>query len=172
MPVIIAQVVPTPVGPLSLLAHDGVLVAAGFTADPREMFVRLPPALRDLALKEGDLADAAQAVRDYLDGKLDALDRVPVEQPGTPTRQRLYEALRAVPAGVTVSYGLLAEKAGLPRTAARAAGSACAQNLIAPFVPCHRVLPSSGGYGGYYYGTHVKEWLLAHEHRSRESDKG
>jgi methylated-DNA-[protein]-cysteine S-methyltransferase len=43
------------------------------------------------------------------------------------------------------------------------AGSACAQNLIAPFVPCHRVLPSSGGYGGYYYGVPVKEWLLAHE---------
>lgn len=163
MPVIITQIVPTPVGPLSLLARDGVLVAAGFTADPREMFVRLPPALRDLAMAEGDLADAAQAVRDYLDGKLDALDRIPVEQPGTPTRQRLYEALRAVPAGTTVSYGLLAERAGLPRTAARAAGSACAQNLIAPFVPCHRVLPSSGGYGGYYYGTHVKEWLLAHE---------
>lgn len=169
MPVIITQVVPTPVGPLSLLARDGVLVAAGFTADPREMFARLPPTPRNLALAEGELADAAQAVRDYLDGKLDALDRIPVEQPGTPTRQRLYEALRAVPAGTTVSYGLLAERAGLPRTAARAAGSACAQNLIAPFVPCHRVLPSSGGYGHYYYGTHVKEWLLTHESACRLS---
>ena len=46
--------------------------------------------------------------------------------------------------GTTVSYAQLAERAGLPRTAARAAGSACAQNLIAPFVPCHRVLPSTG----------------------------
>ncbi|WP_327043864.1 methylated-DNA--[protein]-cysteine S-methyltransferase [Microbispora sp. NBC_01189] len=162
-PMILTQIVPTPVGPLALLAHDGVLVAAGFTADPREMYARLSPSLRALPLREDDLGDAALAVREYLDGKIDALDRVPAEQPGTPTRQRLYEALRAVPAGTTVSYAVLAERAGLPRTAARAAGSACAQNLVAPFVPCHRVLPSTGGYGGYYYGPPVKEWLLAHE---------
>ncbi|MCW2875929.1 MAG: O6-methylguanine-DNA methyltransferase, partial [Sphaerisporangium sp.] len=99
----------------------------------------------------------------YLDGDLFALDTVELDQPGTPTRQRLLAALRAVPAGTTVSYAQLAERAGLPRTAARAAGSACAQNLIAPFVPCHRVLPSIGGFGGYYYGTPVKEWLLKHE---------
>lgn len=64
-----------------------------------------------------------------------------------------------------MTYAELAERAGLPRTAARAAGSACAQNLIAPFVPCHRVLPSTGGFGGYYYGVAVKEWLLTHEAR-------
>ncbi|WP_239103969.1 methylated-DNA--[protein]-cysteine S-methyltransferase [Microbispora corallina] len=157
---------PTPVGPLALLVRDGVLVAAGFTADPQEMAVRLPRPLRDLPLRAGDVGDAAEAVHEYLDGRIDALDRVPAEQSGTPTRQRLYEALRSVPAGTTVSYAQLAEKAGLPRTAARAAGSACAQNLVAPFVPCHRVLPSTGGYGGYYYGTPVKEWLLAHESRA------
>jgi len=163
---ITTQTVPTPVGPLALLARDGVLVAAGFTADPLEMFARLSPSLRTLPLREDDLGDAAEAVREYLAGRIDALDRIPVEQPGTPTRQRLYEALRAVPAGTTVSYAQLAEKAGLPRTAARAAGSACAQNLIAPFVPCHRVLPATGGYGGYYYGAPVKQWLLAHESRA------
>ncbi|MEW9527030.1 methylated-DNA--[protein]-cysteine S-methyltransferase [Microbispora sp. NPDC049125] len=160
---IITQILPTPVGPLSILARDGVLVSAGFTPDPREMFLRLPEPLRALPLQEGDLGDTAQAVREYLDGKIDALDRVAAEQPGTPTRQRLYAALRSVPAGTTVSYGELAERAGLPKTAARAAGSACAQNLIAPFVPCHRVLPASGGHGGYYYGRPVKQWLLAHE---------
>lgn len=162
---ITTQILPTPMGPVSVLAHDGVVVAAGFSADPQEQFVRLPAALRALPLVEGDLGDIAQAIRDYLDGDLDALDRVPVEQPGTETRQRLYTALRGVRAGTTVSYGRLAEMAGLPRTAARAAGSACAQNLIAPFVPCHRVLPTTGGFGGYYYGVPVKEWLLAHEGR-------
>jgi methylated-DNA-[protein]-cysteine S-methyltransferase len=157
------QVLTTPAGALSLLTHDGVLVAAGFTADPAEMFIRLAPALRVGGMETGDVGVAAHAVRDYLEGRLDALDEVPVEQPGTPTRQRLYAALRAVPAGTTIRYAELAEKAGLPRTAARAAGSACAQNLIAPFVPCHRVLPSTGGFGGYYYGSEVKEWLLTHE---------
>ncbi|RCG27851.1 methylated-DNA--[protein]-cysteine S-methyltransferase [Sphaerisporangium album] len=159
-----AQVLPTPIAPLSLLTHGGVLVAAGFTGDPGEMFARLPAKLRALPLNPvDDLGKPARAVRDYLDGDLFALDSVEVDQPGTPTRQRLLAALRAVPPGTTVSYARLAEHAGLPKTAARAAGGACAQNLIAPFVPCHRVLPSVGGFGGYYYGAHVKEWLLGHE---------
>ncbi|MEV0617160.1 methylated-DNA--[protein]-cysteine S-methyltransferase [Nonomuraea sp. NPDC050404] len=162
---IAAQLVPTPVGlPLALLTREGVLVAAGFTAEPKEMFVRLTPALQAEGLEiVEDLGIAAEATRAYFAGDLDALDAVPVSQPGTPTRKRLHEVLREVKAGTTVSYAELASRAGMPRTAARAAGSACAQNLIAPFVPCHRVLPSGGGYGGYYYGVPVKEWLLAHE---------
>lgn len=159
-----AQVIPTPAGPLSVLVRDGVLVAAGFTADPADMFVRLSPALQAEGLDVvDDLGPVTQAVRDYLGGDLAALDAIPVDQPGSDRRKRLHQALREVKPGTTVSYAELAERAGMPRTAARAAGSACAQNLIAPFVPCHRVLPSTGGYGGYYYGTPVKEWLLAHE---------
>ncbi|GII03541.1 methylated-DNA--[protein]-cysteine S-methyltransferase [Planobispora takensis] len=163
-----AQILSTPAGPLALLSREGVLVAAGFTGDPHEMFERLSPALQAEGLERvDDLGHAAQAVRDYLDGDLKALDGVPVSQPGTPTRQRLLTALREVPAGTTITYAELAEHAGLPRTAARAAGSACAQNLIAPFVPCHRILPSTGGFGGYYYGTPVKQWLLDHEAKTR-----
>ncbi|WP_327585478.1 methylated-DNA--[protein]-cysteine S-methyltransferase [Nonomuraea sp. NBC_00507] len=161
---IAAQLIPTPMGPLSLLSREGILVAAGFTADPKEMYARLTPALQAEGLEVvDDLGAASEAVRAYLSGDLAALDAIPVSQPGSPTRKRLHAALREVKAGTTVSYAELAERAGLPKTAARAAGSACAQNLIAPFVPCHRVLPSSGGYGGYYYGVPVKEWLLAHE---------
>ncbi|WP_084963644.1 methylated-DNA--[protein]-cysteine S-methyltransferase [Thermoactinospora rubra] len=159
-----ASVETTPIGPLSVLERDGVLVAAGFTADPKEMFMRLSPALQAEGLEVvDDLGAASAAVRAYFAGDLDALDAVPVDQPGSATRRRLHKALREVRAGTTVSYAELAERAGLPRTAARAAGGACAQNLVAPFVPCHRVLPSTGGFGGYYYGTTVKEWLLAHE---------
>ncbi|MFI6501454.1 methylated-DNA--[protein]-cysteine S-methyltransferase [Nonomuraea typhae] len=159
-----AHVLPTPAGPLSLLARDGVLVAAGFTADPAEMFVRLTPALQSEGLEVVDsLGSISRATLAYFAGDLTAIDTLPVSQPGTPKRQALHKALREVPAGTTVTYGELAELAGLSRGAARAAGSACSQNLIAPFVPCHRVLPGSGGYGGYYYGTAVKEWLLVHE---------
>ncbi|SEG90753.1 O-6-methylguanine DNA methyltransferase [Thermomonospora echinospora] len=71
----------------------------------------------------------------------------------------------------STTYGELAARAGLER-AARAAGQACAQNLIAPVVPCHRVLPAAGGkglkrFGGYYYGPERKEWLLHHEATTR-----
>jgi methylated-DNA-[protein]-cysteine S-methyltransferase len=163
-----ASVETTPIGPLSLLVRDGVLVAAGFTADPKEMFVRLSPSLQAEGLEVVDgLGDISRKVARYFDGDLDAIDDIPLEQPGSSTRRALHKALREVKAGTTVSYAELAERAGLPRTGARAAGSACAQNLVAPFVPCHRVLPSTGGFGGYYYGTHVKEWLLAHEARVR-----
>jgi len=101
-------------------------------------------------------------VRAYFDGDLTALDGLQVSQPGTPTRTRLWDALRAVPAGQTVSYAGLAASAGLPR-AARAAGTACAVNLIAPVIPCHRVLRGDGNLGGYYYGLDRKAWLLRHE---------
>ncbi|MEO3798913.1 methylated-DNA--[protein]-cysteine S-methyltransferase [Nonomuraea sp. B1E8] len=161
---IAARLVPTPMGPLSLLSREAVLVAAGFTAEPKEMYARLTPALQSEGLEVVDgPGPAGEAVLAYLAGDLEALDAIPVSQPGTPTRKRLHAALREVRPGTTVTYAELAARAGLPRTAARAAGSACAQNLIAPFVPCHRVLPSGGGYGGYYYGVPVKEWLIAHE---------
>ena len=49
------------------------------------------------------------------------------------------------------------------RSVVRAAGAACAYNLIAPVVPCHRALRSDGSLGGYYYGLDRKTWLLRHE---------
>jgi methylated-DNA-[protein]-cysteine S-methyltransferase len=70
--------------------------------------------------------------------------------------------MRQIPPGETWSYAELAAKAGRPQ-AVRAAGQACARNLVAPFVPCHRVVRSGGSLGGYYYGLAVKRWLLDHE---------
>jgi methylated-DNA-[protein]-cysteine S-methyltransferase len=91
-----------------------------------------------------------------------ALDGLPVHQPATALRQRLWAQLRAVRPGTTISYTVLAARAGIPG-AARAAGAACAANLVAPVVPCHRALRSDGRLGGYYYGLARKEWLLRHE---------
>ena len=70
--------------------------------------------------------------------------------------------MREIPAGTTWSYGELAAKAGSPR-AVRAVGQACARNMVAPFVPCHRVVRSDGSLGGYFYGLDTKRWILAHE---------
>lgn len=167
---IITTVLDTPAGPLALLGHEGTLVAAGFTADPSELHARLHPALRSQAAIEGDLGDIAKAHRAYFDGDLSELDAIEVRQPGTPKRERLWAALREVRPGETITYGELARRAGLPPSAARAAGQACAQNLVAPVVPCHRVVPAAGGsgpnrLGGYYYGLERKEWLLRHESR-------
>jgi len=160
--VITAATLDTPIGPLSLLAHGGALAASGFTGDPGELHARLHPALRALPLTAAELPWLVKPLRDYFDGDLAAPDTLLVEQHASAGRERLWAELRAVPAGATITYTGLAAQAGMPR-AARAAGSACAANLIAPVIPCHRVIRTDGGLGGYYYGLSRKRWLLAHE---------
>ena len=153
----------TPVGPWGIVVLDGVVVASGF-APAEEMAHRLAPDLRERGLRERrDLGSVTVAARAYLDGDLSALDAVAVSQPGGPFLQEVWRVMRQIPAGQTWTYAELATKAGRP-TAVRAAGSGCARNLVAPFVPCHRVVRSDGTLGGYYYGLPAKEWLLAHEH--------
>lgn len=159
---ITTAILDTPIGPLSLLAHGDALVGAGFTGDPGELHDRLHAWLRWLPLAAGELPWLVKPLRDYFDGDLTAPDSLPVHQPATASRERLWAELRAVPAGTTISYTGLAARAGIPR-AARAAGSACAANLIAPVIPCHRALRTDGSLGGYYYGLARKEWLLRHE---------
>ena len=162
---ITASTMDTPAGPLTILTLDAAVVAAGFTADVDRMFDRLPTDRR----REGyhvveELGDTTKAILRYLDGDLDALNEVTVDQTGTPYQQAIWAGLRAIAPGGTTSYGVLAAGAGAP-TAARAAGSACGANLVAPFVPCHRAVLSSGALGGYEYGLPVKRWLLDHEAR-------
>jgi methylated-DNA-[protein]-cysteine S-methyltransferase len=157
-----ASTVVTPGGPLTILAKDGTVLAAGFTDDVERLHRRLrtdePYETVD------DLGPISHAVGRWLQGDLTALDDLNVQQPGTPYQQAIWSALQRIPAGQTLSYGKLAAEAGLP-TAARAAGSACGRNLIAPFVPCHRAITSTGALGGYEYGLPTKRWLLDHEQR-------
>ena len=154
--------VPTPVGTLAIVTDDGVVVASGFTS-LEDQLNRLPAELADRGVqRRDDLGAVTDAVRAYLDGDVDALDTVPVRQPGGPFSQEAWQAMRTIPAGRTWSYAELATKAGNP-AAVRAAGSACARNMVAPFVPCHRVVRTGGDLGGYYYGLAVKRWLLDHE---------
>jgi methylated-DNA-[protein]-cysteine S-methyltransferase len=155
-----ATTLPTPVGGLSLLARDGAVVAAGF-ADIRTMHARIG----DEPLTERtDLGELSRAVAAYLAGDLVAMDDLPVDQPGGAFRQAAWTAMRRVPAGETITYTKLAAEAGNPK-AVRAVASACAQNLIAPIVACHRIVRTNGSLGGYYYGLHVKQWLIDHERR-------
>ena len=113
-------------------------------------------------VRTADLGAVTSAVSAYFAGDVDALDEVPVRQPGGAFTQEAWREMRTIPAGRTWSYAELATKAGNP-AAVRAAGAACAHNRVAPFVPCHRVVRTGGNLGGYYYGLPVKRWLLDHE---------
>jgi AraC family transcriptional regulator, regulatory protein of adaptative response / methylated-DNA-[protein]-cysteine methyltransferase len=72
---------------------------------------------------------------------------------------QVWQALRQIPIGTTISYSDLATAIGQP-TSIRAVASACARNPIALLVPCHRVIPKTGGLGGYRWGVSRKQALL------------
>lgn len=120
-------------------------------------------AAREMNPLPTDRGTVAEALSAYAQGDHAALTGIAVEQPGSQYRQDVWAAMRDIPAGETVSYAELAQMAGRPQ-AHRAAASACANNLIAFAVPCHRVIRSDGALGGYlYYGTDTKRRLLARE---------
>lgn len=81
---------------------------------------------------------------------------------GTDFQRRVWAALQRIPGGQTCTYTQLAQALGQPR-AVRAVASACAANSVAVLVPCHRVLRSDGGLGGYRWGLARKQQLLAQE---------
>ncbi|MBX7527307.1 bifunctional transcriptional activator/DNA repair enzyme AdaA [Qipengyuania vesicularis] len=87
---------------------------------------------------------------------------IPLDVKGTAFQQRCWDALRQIPAGETRSYGEQAAMLGNPK-ASRAVGGANGANNIAVLIPCHRVVPASGGVGGYAYGTEIKAELLRRE---------
>lgn len=162
-----AAVLPTRFGPLLVLVEAGVegdrtapvpgaVVASGLRTDIDRALLAEPA---DHAF----LGFVAEAVADWDGGRdLDALERVPVSLPGGSFRPEVWRVLRDVAAGQTVTYRELAAMAGRER-AFRAAGSACAHNPVAPFVPCHRVIRSDGGLGEYGYRPAVKRAMLQHE---------
>ncbi len=94
---------------------------------------------------------------------------VPVLVTGTDLRRRVLAALAAVPAGSVVTYGELAARAGAPR-AFRAAARVMSTNAVPLVLPCHRVVPASGGVGAYGWGADVKAALLAREGVVRTGD--
>ncbi|QYF95767.1 bifunctional DNA-binding transcriptional regulator/O6-methylguanine-DNA methyltransferase Ada [Massilia sp. PAMC28688] len=87
---------------------------------------------------------------------------LPLDVRGTAFQQRVWEALRQVPSGSTVSYAALASAIGLP-AGARAVAGACAANPAAVAIPCHRVVRHDGGLSGYRWGVERKQALLDRE---------
>jgi methylated-DNA-[protein]-cysteine S-methyltransferase len=152
----------TPVGILNLIADDQILLAAGFTGFS-ELTRRLSPV--DASRKSETVEQIpviSDLIDDYFSGDTSALNSIQVRQSGPAFSQSVWKAMRKVPVGKTWSYSELAKRAG-SASAVRAVGSACANNLIAPIIPCHRIIKSGGALGNYAYGDEVKEWLLRHE---------
>lgn len=84
---------------------------------------------------------------------------LPLDMRGTGLEQRVWNALREIPAGSTRTYGELAGSIGEPK-AAKEVGAACAANVLAVAIPCHRVVRKDGSLAGYRWGAHRKRALL------------
>ena len=90
---------------------------------------------------------------------------LPLDIRGTAFQQRVWQALREIPAGTRVSYTELARRVGQPN-AVRAVASACAANTLAVAIPCHRVVRTDGSLSGYRWGVARKQALLEREQRA------
>ncbi|MCL4434928.1 MAG: methylated-DNA--[protein]-cysteine S-methyltransferase [Actinobacteria bacterium] len=153
---------PTPCGPFSILADDDCVLAAGFVENAQLLTALLDPSRRHSPIRDAPTHRALLAIQAYMDGEPAAPASIAVIQPGPPFAARVLRALSLIPPGQTMLYKELAALAGNPR-AQRAAGSACARNKIAIFIPCHRAVPADNRVGGYAYGSERKSWLLQHE---------
>ena len=87
---------------------------------------------------------------------------LPLDVRGTAFQQRVWQALRAIPAGQTASYAEIAARIGAP-AATRAVAQACGANALAVAIPCHRVVRSDGALSGYRWGVERKRALLERE---------
>jgi AraC family transcriptional regulator of adaptative response/methylated-DNA-[protein]-cysteine methyltransferase len=156
-----------PLGHVLVAATERGIAAVrlGDRADALERDLREEYASAELLRDDAGLADRVDAVLGLISGR--APDReLPLDVQATAFQQRVWQELRAIPAGETRTYGEVARRLGRPG-AARAVARACASNPVALVVPCHRVVPASGSAGGYRWGTARKEALLSAERRPR-----
>ncbi len=118
---------------------------------------------RDIVLNAArDPGGLSSMLRAYFAGDVAAIDAVRVETAGTSFQRQVWQALRDIPAGRTISYGELARRIGQP-AASRAVGLANGANPVGIVVPCHRVIGANGALTGYGGGVDRKRWLLVHE---------
>ncbi len=145
---------PSPIGPLTLVAEDGRLTGLYMDAQTHRPASKAFGAAGDLA--DEPFASAARQLASYFAGELKAFD-LPLAPTGTAFQLRVWSALQTIPYGQTCSYTELARQVG---SASRAVGLANGKNPIALIIPCHRVIGADGSLTGYGGGLDRKRYLL------------
>jgi methylated-DNA-[protein]-cysteine S-methyltransferase len=151
-------IVDSPVGPLTLVGEDGNLNGLYLEGQ------RHRPGGERFGERDDTLfAAAIDQLGEYFAGERTDFD-LELALTGTPFQRTVWDALRAIPYGKTITYGELAERIGRP-AAARAVGLANGKNPISVIVPCHRVIGVTGDLTGYGGGLDRKRHLLDFERR-------
>lgn len=159
---VLVHTLESPIGPLTIAERGARVCLLHFGADDEtveRMFERWYPGE---PRARQPLPAIAGVLERYFDGEIAALDTLQVELNGTPFQKNVWQALRRIPPGATISYSELARRVGEP-SAVRAVGTANGANPVAVIVPCHRVIGSNGSLTGYGGGLDRKQWLLVHE---------
>ena len=159
---VLVHTLESPIGPLTIAERGARVCLLHFGADDEtveRMFERWYPGE---PRARQPLPAIAGVLERYFDGEIAAVDTLPVELNGTPFQKNVWQALRRIPPGATISYSELARRVGEP-SAVRAVGTANGANPVAVIVPCHRVIGSNGSLTGYGGGLDRKQWLLVHE---------
>jgi methylated-DNA-[protein]-cysteine S-methyltransferase len=151
-------IMPSPLGEILLMADGRGLTGINFQ---EAKGAKRPP--RGSVESAAPFKEAVRQIEAYFRGDLKDFDLC-LSPAGTSFQHDVWNALRKVPYGQTISYGDLAKRLGKPK-ASRAVGAANGRNPLPIVVPCHRVVGSDGKLTGYYGGTHLKEYLLALEGR-------
>jgi len=139
-----------------------VLPGDSAAAVKRELRERFPDV--QLSQDPARLARALPQVIELVEGRRAALD-LPLDPAGTEFQQRVWRALRGIPAGRTASYAEIARRIDAPKSF-RAVAQACGANPIALAIPCHRVVRNDGALSGYRWGVARKRALLEREARA------
>ncbi|WP_330462001.1 methylated-DNA--[protein]-cysteine S-methyltransferase [Streptomyces sp. NBC_00820] len=150
--------VEAPVGPLLLTADaDGALTSLSVPGQKGGQSVQ-----DGWRHDPGPFREAARQLDAYFAGELKEF-RLPLRTHGTEFRERVWDALDAVPYGATSTYGEIARRIGASRAAVRAVGGAIGANPLLIVRPCHRVIGADGSMTGYAGGLERKVWLLTLE---------
>ncbi|MDE2220659.1 MAG: methylated-DNA--[protein]-cysteine S-methyltransferase, partial [Gammaproteobacteria bacterium] len=153
-------------GAVLVAQSDKGICAILLGADPEPLVRELQDRFPRAELLGGDAAfeRSVAAVVRFVDAPARGLD-LPLDVRGTVFQQRVWQALRTIPAGAQLSYGELARRIGAPQSA-RAVAQACAANALAVAIPCHRVVRTDGSLSGYRWGVERKRALLEREARA------
>ncbi len=149
------SIIPSPIGPLTAVREDGVLVGLWMGSTPAAE----PLGPRD----DAGFADVRDQLAEYFAGRRTSFD-LTLRASGNPLQQAVWQLIAAIPYGATRTYGDLARDLG-DRSLAQAVGAACGRNPLPVVVPCHRVVGADGSLVGFGGGLDRKRFLLDLEHR-------
>lgn len=150
----------TPIGELEIEGTENTITGVTFVSSPK---------YKDFGLKKSKASprlpqvvkQCVKELQEYFAGKRKVFT-VPVAETGTQLQMAVWKALKKIKQGGLSTYKNIAKEIKNPK-AVRAVGTAIGNNRLIVIVPCHRVVASDGGMGGYGGGLERKEWLLKHE---------